>query len=377
MTRTRVDRVFLSIVAFLVIGGFFIFSSASLGLLARDGAQFSSVAFNQLVLGIGLGSVALIVLSNVPYRIYRPYALYLFIAALIATSLVFVPGIGMEFGGAKRWLSIFGFSIQPSEFLKIASIIYIAAWLSKVRGQLGNIRTGLVPFVGTIGVIGLVLLAQPDTDTFVVIAAAAAGMYLCAGARFRDIAILGGMLVAGILVLALMRPYLMDRFLTFLDPSSDPQGSGYQIQQSLIAVGSGELFGRGFGQSIQKFNYLPEPIGDSIFSVAAEEFGFIGGLVVIGAFTFFAFRGFRIAARAPDYFGGLITVGIVILITTQSFINIGSMLGVLPLTGIPLVFISHGGTALLFALASIGIVLNISKHPHGNVRARESTNTND
>lgn len=358
-----VDRFFLGIVALIVTGGFFIFSSASLGLLARDGAQFSSVAFSQLFLGIGLGTLSLIILSNVNYRLYRPYATAFFIFALILTSLVFIPGIGMEFGGAKRWLSIFGFSFQPAEVLKIASIIFFAAWLSKAKTRIHEFKYGLLPFMGYLGAIGLVLLSQPDTDTFVVIAVSGTAMYLASGAKWRDIGIMVGILAAGILLLALTRPYLMDRFLTFLDPANDPQGAGYQIQQSLIAVGSGEWFGRGFGQSIQKFNYLPEPIGDSIFSVAAEEFGFVGSSLIILAFVFFAFRGFRIASRTPDLFGGLLVVGIVIMVVAQSFANIAAMLGVVPLTGMPLLFISHGGTALLMALAAVGIVLNVSKHP--------------
>ena len=149
--------------------------------------------------------------------------------------------------------------------------------------------------------------------------------------------------------------------MTFINPLSDVLGSGWQIKQSLIAIGSGEWFGRGFGQSVQKFQYLPEPIGDSIFAVAAEEFGFIGSVLLITLFLFLAFRGFKIAAKAPDSFSGLLTVGIVILIVSQSFINIGSMLGVMPLTGLPLLFVSHGGSALLFVLAEIGIILNISK----------------
>lgn len=360
--RRPVDRVFFIIVALLVIGGFFIFSSASLGLLARDGAQYSSVAFSQIVFGIGLGTVALFVLSSINYRQYRPFALYLFIGSIIATLMVFIPGLGVEYGGAHRWIHLFGFSFQPSEILKLSSIIFIAAWLSSAKNNIQDIRYGLLPFAGILGLIGAVLLLQPDTDTFVVIALSAGAMYLAAGAPWRDIGIMLGILLVGVTLLAFMRPYVMDRMLTFLDPAADPLGSGYQIQQSLIAVGSGEFIGRGFGQSIQKFNYLPEPIGDSIFSVAAEEFGFLGGIAIIGAFVLFGFRGLKIAAKAPDLFGGLLTVGIVILVVAQSFMNIASMLGVIPLTGMPLLFISHGGTALLFTLAAVGIVLNVSRH---------------
>ena len=154
----------------------------------------------------------------------------------------------------------------------------------------------------------------------------------------------------------------MDRILTFLNPSSDPLGNGYQIQQSLIAIGSGHIFGRGFGQSVQKFDYLPEPMGDSIFAVFAEEFGFMGALLLLSLFIFFAFRGLKIATHSPDQFGGLLVVGIVILIVSQSFINIGSLIGIFPLTGLPLLFISHGGTALFFALVGVGIVLNVSRY---------------
>jgi cell division protein FtsW len=186
-------------------------------------------------------------------------------------------------------------------------------------------------------------------------------MFIAAGGKWRYIFLLFTIATIGIITLAFVRPYLMARFMTFLDPSRDALGAGYQIQQSMIAIGSGGVMGRGFGQSIQKFNFLPEPIGDSIFAVAGEEFGFIGASALIILFVFFALRGLKVASRIPDTFGMLVIVGIITLIITQSYINIGSMLGVLPLTGVPLIFVSHGGTAMLFALAEVGIILNISK----------------
>jgi len=213
-----------------------------------------------------------------------------------------------------------------------------------------------------VGIVGVVLYLQSDTGTFVVIAAAALAMFIASGGLWRHIVGFGALGVAALWILTLVRPYTQERLLTFLNPERDPLGAGYQIQQSLIAIGSGEVFGRGFGQSIQKFTYLPEPTGDSIFAVAAEEFGFVGGMIIISAFLVFAFRGLAIARKAPDYFGGLLVLGIVILIVSQSFTNIGSMLGVLPLTGLPLLFVSHGGSALFFALLSVGIILNISKY---------------
>lgn len=357
-----IDRTFLFTVLVLVTVGFFIFLSASLGLLARQGAPFSSVAFNQIALGLLGGTVALIVVSRIPYRLYKPWALYLFLASVFLTLLVFVPGIGFGHNGAHRWLDLRIVSLQPSELMKIGVVLYFAAYLSNQRARLHDIRYGFLPLLGIIGFVGGILLMQPDTGTFLVTAAAIIAMYLTAGAPWRDIFLLGAIALIGIGVLAFFRPYVMDRIETFLDPASDPLGSGYQIQQSLIAIGSGEMFGRGFGQSIQKFDFLPEPIGDSIFSVFAEEFGFIGGVLLITLYVFVALRGLRIASKASDLFGGLIAVGIVILIISQSFVNIGAMVGVVPLTGVPLVFVSHGGTALFIALAEVGILLNISAH---------------
>lgn len=360
--KKTVDRPLLITVVILVVFGFFIFASASLGLLAREGARFTSVAFNQLVLGIMLGTVALYITSRIHYRWWRKYALYIFLFALGGTLLVFVPGIGFEFGGAKRWIDLGITTFQPAELLKLGFVVYFAAWLSGVRQKLDLWRFGLLPFLILMGIIGALLLLQPDTGTFLVIFVTGVLMFIAAGARWRDIFTLGGLSLVGLLTLAYLRPYIMERILTFFNPALDPLGTSYQIQQSLIAVGSGQLFGRGFGQSIQKFNFLPEPIGDSIFAVAAEEFGFIGGALLIGLFLTLAFRGFKIASKTPDYFGGLLVVGLVILIVFQSFINIGSMLGVFPLTGLPLLFVSHGGTAMLFALAEVGIILNVSKY---------------
>ncbi len=360
--RKGIDRTFFFTVLVLVACGFFIFLSASLGLLAREGAAFTSVAFNQIILGLLGGSCALLILSRIPYKNYRPYVIHFLVFGIFATLLVFVPGIGFGHNGARRWLDLRVTSFQPSELLKIAVILYFAAYLSSHRDKIKYLKYGFLPLLGVLGLAAGILLMQPDTGTFLVLASAVVAMYLAAGAPWRDILLLVLMAFLGVALLAFFRPYVMDRFTTFLDPASDPLGSGYQIQQSLIAIGSGQLTGRGFGQSIQKFDFLPEPIGDSVFSVYAEEFGFVGAAALIILYMFVALRGLRIASRSPDLFGGLIAVGIVILIMSQSFINIGSMLGVLPLTGVPLVFVSHGGTALFFSLAEIGILLNISSY---------------
>ena len=356
----RIDKWFLIISAVLVVAGFFIFSSASLGILASNQAKFSGIAFNQLFLGLFLGSIACLVFSKIDYSIWRKYSLVIFISTIILTLMVFLPVIGFAHGGAKRWLD-FGFiSFQPSELLKIGFIMYLAAWISKKRDKMQSFKEGLLPFLIMVGIVGLVLLSQPDTDTYLVILVAGVAMYLAGGGRWAHIAVVGLIALIGLAGVAAARPYIRERFMTFVNPRENTLTSGYQIRQSLIAVGSGGLWGRGFGKSIQKFSYLPEPIGDSIFAVAAEEFGFIGAVTLIIIFLLFSLRGLKIASDSKDMFGGLLVVGIVIIITCQMFVNIGGMIGILPLTGIPLPFISHGGTALFITLVETGIILNIS-----------------
>ena len=363
------DSTLFILVVILVIGGFFVFSSASLGLLARSGASFSSVAFSQFFFGIVGGGLAMLVTSNIYYRNWRQYAFYIFLATALLTLAVFIPGLGMSLGGASRWLDLGFTSIQPSELFKIGFVIYVATLLSGTHRQIETWTYGVLPFLGVIFVTAVIILAQPDTDTFLLMAVAGAAMFVTAGAKWQHILLLG---LAGILLItavAFARPYVMDRITTFINPSSDVLGSGYQIQQSLIAVGSGGFFGRGYGQSIQKFEYLPEPIGDSIFAVYAEEFGFVGSFFLVLILAFFTFRGFKIATQSNDLFGMLLVVGFMTLIVTQAFLNIAAMIGIVPLAGLPLPFISHGGTALLAILASLGIVLNVSKYRNLNLRS--------
>ncbi len=357
-----VDLVLLSLIFILVICGFFIFSSASLGLLARSGASFTSVALNQFLFGVVGGGIALLITSNIYYRNWRQYAFYIFLAGIFFTLLVFIPGLGMTHAGATRWIDLGFTTFQPSELFKLAFVIYIASLLSGTHRQIETWRYGVMPFVGVITITAFVMLSLPDTDTFMIMAGAGMAMFITAGAKWRHILALGLGAFALLAIVALARPYVMDRITTFLHPTDDPLGSGYQIQQSLIAVGSGGLFGRGYGQSIQKFEYLPEPIGDSVFAVYAEEFGFVGGLVLIIILAIFTFRGFKLATQAEDVFGMLLVVGFMTLIVSQAFLNIAAMVGIAPLSGLPLPFISHGGTALIASLASLGIVLNVSKY---------------
>ncbi len=361
MKKNQIDTFFLGCIITLMVVGFFIFSSASLGLLTKGNDQYSSVAFSQTFFGLFLGTIAMIITSRIQYKNWRKYAFYIFLGALFLNLLVFVPGIGFAHGGAKRWILVFGFSFQPAEILKTAFIIYFAAWLASAKDKVSTLKHGLLPFLLILGVVASVILLQPDTDTFALIACSGLAMFLTAGGKWRHVFALFLLGIIGLGLIAFARPYVKDRIMTFVNPSANGLTSGYQIQQSLIAIGSGGLVGRGFGQSVQKFNFLPEPIGDSIYAVAAEEFGFVGAVLLVFLFVTFAFRGLKIAVRTEESFGRLLVVGIVILITAQAFVNIGAMLSVLPLSGNPLPFVSHGGTALLITLAQVGIILNISR----------------
>ena len=361
MKKTKIDVPFLISVCILVGAGYLIFASASLGLLSKQAIKYSNVAFNQTFFGLFLGSIFCIITSQIDYKIYRKYAFLILISSIIATLLVFVPAIGLSHGGASRWINILGISFQPSELLKIGFIIFFAAWVAKMKDKVQTFRYGFLPFLTLTLIAGAILLKQPDTDTFLIIVFSELAIFIAGGGRWKYIFITAIIAVLGIGILAAQRPYIMSRINTFMHPDQNALGSGYQIQQSLIAIGSGGMFGRGFGQSIQKFNVLPEPIGDSIFAVAGEEFGFVGAVLIILLFVFFSFRGLKIADKVPDNFGRLLTLGIVIMIVSQAFVNIGAMVGVLPLSGITLPFVSHGGTALFMTLGEVGIIMNISK----------------
>lgn len=358
----KISRPFLFWTIVLVVAGFFIFMSASLGVLARDEIKFSSVAFKQIFYGLFLGSIACIIFARIDYHIWKKFAFIFFVGSVILTLLVFVPGIGIEHGGAKRWLDLKFITFQPAELLKIAFIAYFSAWLTGLKNKVSTLSWGLLPFGIFAGILGAILLTQPDTDTYAVIIFASLAMYIVAGAKWRHVFLI---LIGGTIILAILaftRPYIMQRIQSMIHPAQNNQTTGYQLNQSLIAVGSGQIWGRGFGQSIQKFHYLPEPIGDSVFAVAAEEFGFVGAVIIVGLFVMFGLEGLKIASKSADDFGRLLALGIVILIVSQAFVNISGMLGILPLTGIPLPFVSHGGTALFITLVEAGIIMNISRN---------------
>lgn len=361
MRLKKPDPIFSSTIIIFVVAGLAIFLSASFVILQKSEAQFVRVLIGQLVFGALGGGILCYFASRIDYHFWRKYALLVALFGLIVTLLVFVPGLGFSHGGATRWISLGFVTLQPSEIMRFGFILYFAAWLAWVGKKVDLFKYGLLPFAALVGVAGIVLLLQPDTDTLLILACSLFAMLFVAGMPWKQIGavFLLGIVAGGILIAS--RPYIRSRVMTFINPTHDSKGASYQVQQSLIAIGSGGVFGRGYGQSVQKFNYLPEPIGDSIFAVAGEELGLIGTVIIVLLYVVLYVRGLYLANRVKNPFGKYLLVGFLTLIVSQSLLNIMSMLGLFPLSGTPLVFLSHGGTSLAITLLEVGILLNISR----------------
>jgi cell division protein FtsW len=330
-------------------------------------AEFSDSYYfvkHQLIFGFLPGAGALIAFSKIPYAFWRTHAWNLLILSIVLLVLVFIPGLSAGIGSAHSWISIGGvFSLQPSEIVKLTLLFYLAARLAqRGRHSVRDVHAGFVPFVAVLGTIMLLMILQPDVGTMSIIAAMSLVVYFVAGAPVSHVVglILAG--AAGLAFLITAAPYRAARFTTFLHPELDPQGIGYHINQALLAIGSGGVFGLGYGHSRQKFQYLPEVAGDSIFAIVAEEMGLLVAILLIALFLLLLWRMLAIAKRAPDDFAKYIVIGVAAWLVVQAFVNIGSMVALLPITGVPLPFISYGGTSLAISLAAIGVVLNISKH---------------
>jgi cell division protein FtsW len=319
---------------------------------------------HQLLYGGTVGLAAFLAGIFVPYTFWRRLALPGLLVSLGLLVLVFIPGLQVESAGAARWIGFGPITLQPSEVSKLAFILYLAALLEAKGEDIRNFRKSVVPFVLIVAVMSTLIMLQPDMGTLFSILLIGAAMVFSGGFRLRHLAVLALSGVALFALLINIASYRLNRIIVYLHPELDPQGIGYQINQALLAVGTGGWWGLGFGRSRQKYHYLPEPAGDSIFAIIAEELGLIRTSLIIGIFAVVAWRGFYIARRAPDVFGRLLAVGITSWIVSQAFINMGSILGVTPLTGIPLPFISYGGSALVSMLFASGILLNISRYTH-------------
>lgn len=344
----------------LAIGVMMVYSASAVLALHDFGDSFYYLK-RQLAFAV-LGVAGMALTMNVDYRIWKKYAKIGLILGFALLILVLIPGIGVVRGGARSWLGIASFGIQPSEFMKLAMVMFVAKTLSEHQSRIASFTTGLLPMLAVLGAAFGLIMLQPDFGTGAVLLGATMMVIFAAGARIKHLVWLGAAGLVGIAALIAAAPYRLRRIMAFLDPWADPLGAGYQAIQSLYAIGPGGLVGLGLGMSRQKYNYLPEPQTDFIFSIIAEELGFIGGATVILLFFLLILRGMRIAITAPDSFGSLLAVGIVGMIAVQVIINIGVVTGMMPVTGITLPLVSAGGSSLTLMLTSIGILLNISRH---------------
>ncbi|MCX6715012.1 MAG: putative lipid II flippase FtsW [Candidatus Uhrbacteria bacterium] len=362
--RGTMDYGLIGIVSVMILFGLIVLLSASSPNAYKQFGDSYYFLKHQIIFGLIPGIAGLIAFSRIPYTFWKQHAWNLLLVSIGLLLLVFIPGFSAGFGTSHSWVTIGGFfSIQPSEIAKLTFLFYLAGWLS-TRDERGvrDVNTGLIPFLSVLGIIAILMILQPDTGSMTILAAMSLMVYFVAGA---PVAYIGGLMAAGLAGISLLiaiTPYRAARFTTFLHPELDPKGIGYHINQALLALGSGGIFGFGYGHSRQKFQYLPEVAGDSIFAVIGEEMGFVVAVLVVGMFLLLLWRLIEIAKRAPDKFSKYIVVGVAAWIVVQAFENIGSMVALMPITGVPLPFISYGGTSLAMLMCAVGVVLNISKH---------------
>ncbi len=358
--RTVDITLFFIVVILLALGIVMVYSASSTQAYVQlnDAMFYAKRQLMWAVLGIGMAVAVL----RFDYwhlgRFSRPI-LWLALGALVA---VLLPGIGETRGGSQRWINLGVASFQPSEMIKLALVVYFSYALAKTRSQLQDFFGGLLPHLGLMGIVFALVMVQPDFGTAMTIAATAGILVFIAGARPLHLGLVALAATPVVYWLIFGEEYRMRRILAFLNPEADPLGYGYHIIQSLYALGSGGLFGLGLGKGLQKYFYIPAQHTDFIYSILGEELGFLGAFTVLVLFLLFAWRGYRIALTAPDTFSALLAVGITTMISAQALINIGVVTATLPITGITLPFISYGGSSLVFTLAGVGILLNISKH---------------
>lgn len=354
-------RIFLAIVVcWLVCFGVVMIYSSS-GIHAMEGFSDSLYYLKRHVLFLMIGLLMMGLMMMIDYRDIQKFAKPLMLIAFVVLILVLVPGLGRSSSGAQRWFKIGPFSIQPSEFIKIAVLIYMADYLARKQNKITSFWHGFMPVLVFLGIVSGLIIKQPDFGSVVLIGCVVLIMIFTAGARVRHLGTLFLMTLPALYLVISRASYRMQRIITFLDPWKDPSGAGFQLTQSQIAFGSGGLFGLGLGKSVQKLFYLPAAHTDFILSIIGEELGFIGALVVVLLFMAFVVQGFRIAKRTNDPFGYFLSIGIVSMIGIQASLNIGVSIGALPTKGLPLPFISYGGSALVSSMMMVGLLLNISR----------------
>lgn len=360
--KKSADYVFLTYFIILLVFGLLMLSSAgvAVGLERFDDPYF--FIKRQLLFGVLPGIILFLIIAKIDYHFWKKLALPIFVVSVVGLLLAFIPGIGTTHNtNAHSWISFFGYSFQPAEAAKLGLIIYAAGFLSTMGDKLKDLKEGFLVALG-VGMIPVLLVAlQPDIGTTAILFGILILLLFFAEADIKHLLVLILVALLGFGIMIMAAPYRAERFTTFLHPELDPQGQGYHINQAFLAIGSGGWLGLGLGHSRQKFQYLPEVHADSIFAITAEEMGFVMTLAVLSLFVLILLRGLSIARHAPDDFGKLLVAGILSWFMIQTLLNIGAIVGLLPLTGVPLPFISHGGSALIIAMAGLGMIINVSK----------------
>lgn len=360
-------KLLISLGLILFFGLAMLFTASAVVSFNKFGNQYHYLLKQLPALAVGL--LAFCVAQKVDFRFWKKYAFGFLLVSVALLLLVFIPGLQSDFGTSRSWISLFGFSFQPSELVKITFLIYLATWLEAKQGDLYSFSAGTLPFYITLLVISLLMMLQPDFGSLLIILAMAVGVFFVGGGKFKHLILTVVIILALVLAFQFFKgndgsgySYQDNRIRCFIDPSFDTQDVCFHINQSLIAVGSGGVFGRGLGQSRQKFMYLPEVWGDSIFPIIAEEIGFILTTMFIVLLFYLVYRILLVARDAPDRYGRNLAAGVAIWLGVQTFFNIGGQLNLIPMTGVPLPFVSAGGSSILSSLIAVGLVVNISKY---------------
>ncbi|WP_430786107.1 stage V sporulation protein E [Virgibacillus flavescens] len=359
--QSKPDFLLLGLVmALLTVGLVMVFSSSYIWADYKYGDSFFFL--KRQLLFVGLGVMAMYILMMTPYSVWKQYSKLILLGCFVLLGLVLIPGVGLVRGGAQSWIGVGAFSIQPSEFMKLGLVMYLSTYLTYNQKYITSFKKGFFPSVILVfSAFGLIML-QPDLGTGVVLVLTCMVLIFTAGAKLTHFFGLAGIGVIAFLFLIVSAPYRIKRITSFINPWEDPLGDGFQIIQSLYAIGPGGLMGVGLGDSIQKYFYLPEPQTDFIYAILAEELGFIGGTVIILLFVLLLWRGIKIALTTQDEFGRYLALGIITMLSIQVMINISVVIGLIPVTGITLPFLSYGGSSLTLTLCAVGILLNISRY---------------
>lgn len=354
------DKSLIYLVGTIIIFGLIMLSNASL-VVSYNAYGDSYFILKRQIFFLILSLIVYWFFSKIDYHKWKKYAFFMLIFSIVLLTLVFIPGLSGGWGTANSWINVFGFSLQPSEFVKITFLLYLAAWLESKKNNLADITQGVGPFLIVFGIIALLMMLQPDFGTLFIITLTSFLVYFVGGGRIKHLLFIVLVCILALAIMIHFKPYQADRFKCLINSDYSRKNVCYQVNQSLIAVGSGGIIGRGLGASRQKYLYLPEVSSDSIFAIIGEETGWIFSTILVILFLLLFYRGFLIAKNAPDNFGKILAIGIISWITFQAFINIGGMINLIPMTGVPLPFISKGGSSIMATLGAIGILVNISK----------------